>query len=153
MFPMNKPALTGLAEHARDQGDLLEMSTTVTQSFRRNSGDHFEPEEVSDPHVQRALRGTLEQIDYTAYTANREVLAKAVGAVNVQDFRSLGLAAAKARGLWVAAAVAVSKGGNLPDPKQVGQLTEMRQAYEELTEAYEAMRRMISRGYVTYVAT
>jgi hypothetical protein len=131
----------------------FEMSTTMTQSFRRNSGDHFEPEEASDPQVQRALRGALEQIDYAAYAANREVLSKAVGAVNVQDFRGLGLAAAKARGLWVAAAVALSKSGNLPDPKQVAQLSEMRLTYEELTEAYEAMRRMVSRGYVTYVAT
>ena len=34
--------------------------------------------------------------------------------------------------------------------EQVEKLSVLRGAYEELTEAYEAMRRMVERGYLSY---
>lgn len=125
------------------------MSIIRTQSSR-NNGDHFEPDDASDPHVQRALRAALEQIDYTAYAANREVMRKGFPGATAQDFNSLGMAAAKARSLWVAAAVALSRDGKLPDAGQIAELARLRIAYDELSEAYEAMRRMVARGYITY---
>ena len=36
--------------------------------------------------------------------------------------------------------------------EQTAKLARMRAAYEELTEAYEAMRRMVERGYLTFGA-
>ena len=51
------------------------MSTMLTQS-RRRSSDHFEPEDM-EPQEQRRLRGLLEQIDYAAYVANRELIGHA----------------------------------------------------------------------------
>ena len=48
------------------------MSTIQTSSYRRQR-DHFEPQDT-DPQEQRRLRGLLEQIDYSTYVANREVI-------------------------------------------------------------------------------
>ena len=45
---------------------------TRASSFKRQSHDHFEPQDDSDPAAQRRLRGHLEQIDYTAFASNRE---------------------------------------------------------------------------------
>ena len=52
------------------------MSTIQTSTYRRQR-DHFEPQDT-DPQEQRRLRGLLEQIDYSAFVANREVIAAAL---------------------------------------------------------------------------
>ncbi|MEZ5996705.1 MAG: hypothetical protein R3C25_13240 [Hyphomonadaceae bacterium] len=127
------------------------MPTTVTHSVRRFS-DHFEPEPNLDPSEQRKLRGHLEQIDYAAYAANREVVASVLGRTDLNKFQHLAVAAAQARAKWVAAAVAATEAGRTLTPAQVEELSAMRAAYEELTEAYEAMRRMVERGYLPYQA-
>ena len=36
------------------------------------------------------------------------------------------------------------------DAAQSQRLADLRKAYEELTEVYEAMRRMVERGYLVY---
>jgi predicted lipid-binding transport protein (Tim44 family) len=120
----------------------------VTQNVRKNR-DHFEPEANLDPHAQRAMRGHLEQIDFAAYAANREIVARTLGQTDLSTFERLALAAAQARATWVAAAVDVSTKAK-PSPDDVNELAHLRAAYEELTEAYEAMRRLVERGYVAF---
>ncbi len=60
------------------------MSSILTQSYRRQK-DHFQPEDM-DPAEQRRLRGQLEQIDYTAYVANREIIGNTLGKITTADF-------------------------------------------------------------------
>lgn len=127
------------------------MSMIATHSTRQ-SRDRFEPEPNLDPQEQRRLRGHLEQIDYASFAANREVLAKAVGDTDITTFEKLAIAAAGARGKWVAAAVKLTGATNAPTPEQVAHLAVLRRAYEELTDAYDALRRMVERGYVPYRA-
>jgi hypothetical protein len=125
------------------------MSTSRTSSVRR-SNEHFEPDDAGDPQAQRRLRGQLEQIDYTAYAANKEVIGHVVGPTDAQKFQRLGVAAAQARARWVAAALAATDAGQPPNAEQVEKLSRMRMVYEELTEVYDAMRRMVERGYLVY---
>lgn len=63
----------------------------------------------------------------------------------------MAVAAAMARAQWVKEALALSEAIN-PSHEQVSRLGRLRQAYEELAEAYEAMRRMVERGYLPYRA-
>jgi hypothetical protein len=112
------------------------MSFTMTSTVRKVS-DHFEPEAPLNPQEQRALRGHLEQIDYAAFAANREVLAKAVGHADLERFQRLAVAAAHARARWVASAITISQ-----------KLAQQRTAFEELTESYNALRRLVERGYI-----
>jgi len=128
------------------------MSSTVTSSSRRRGLDHFEPEDV-DPQVQRRLRGTLEQIDYTAFASNKALIGQALGHVDATHFQHMAVAAAQARAQWVAAAVAMTETAHTPAPDQITRLAQMRIAYEELAQAYEAMRRMVERGYVMFRPT
>lgn len=127
------------------------MSSTVTSSTRRRGLDHFEPEDV-DPQVQRRLRGTLEQIDYTAFASNKALIGQALGHVDAARFQHMAVAAAQARAQWVAAAVAMTETARAPSHEQIIKLAQMRMAYEELVEAYEALRRMVERGYITFHA-
>ena len=57
---------------------------------RKTVGDHFEPDE-GDPKAQRQLRGHLEQIDYTAYASNRQVMSAALGHVDAPKFQRRGI--------------------------------------------------------------
>src|SRR4051794_15025307 len=105
--------------------------------LRRLVGDHFEPDEASDPKAQRQLRGCLEQIDYIAYDANRKVMSAAIGPFDAGKFERLGLATSQARARWIAAGLAASESGHLPSAEQIAKLTLLRGAYEELSEVYE----------------
>jgi long-subunit acyl-CoA synthetase (AMP-forming) len=127
------------------------MSVTRTSSVRRTS-EHFQPDGDDDPHAQRRLRGQLEQIDYTAYASNRAVISHSLGATDAQKFQRLAVAAAQARARWVAAALAATESGHAPGVEVVEKLALMRRLYEELSEAYEAMRRMVERGYLPYAS-
>jgi long-subunit acyl-CoA synthetase (AMP-forming) len=127
------------------------MSVTRTSSIR-SSTDHFQPEMNDDPQAQRRLRGQLEQIDYAAFAANRDAIAGKLGHVSAARFEKLAAATARARAEWTAAALALSESGRALTPAESGALTLMRETYLELTEAYEALRRMVERGYLTYEA-
>lgn len=122
------------------------MSTIASQSYRR-SRDHFEPQD-SDPQEQRRIRGQLEQMDYTAFVANREVLSQMLGKAQPDSFQKLAALTAAARGRWAAEALRLAESGSPVTPDQAARLTAHRTAYEELAEAYEALRRMVERGYI-----
>lgn len=123
------------------------MSTVQTNSYRRQR-DHFEPQD-SDPHEQRKLRGQMELIDYAAFVSNREVVGQMLGGVDAGAFQKLAVLTATARAKWVAEALRLAQSGSPVTPDQTARLTAHRTAYEELAEAYEGLRRMIERGYLS----
>lgn len=123
------------------------MSSMVTNSVRR-SADHFEPDADLDPAAQRKLRGQLEKIDYTAFACNREVVAATLGRATTEQFQRLALAAAHARAQWVREAITQTETTHRPTPEAIVRLAAMRTAYDELTLAYESLRRMVERGYL-----
>ena len=112
------------------------------------ASDHFEPEN-SDPQAQRHIRGQLEQIDYLAFACNREILAHTLKGATADGFQRLAVATATARARWTGRALEFTAAAN-PSPAQAAELGTLRAAYEELAEAYEALRRMVERGYLTY---
>lgn len=126
------------------------MSFTMTSTVRKVS-EHFEPEAALDPQQQRALRGHLEQIDFAAFAANREVVAKTLGHADLEQFQRLAVAASHARARWLGASIALSKKAE-PSPQDVQQIVMLRTTYDELTEAYNGLRRLVERGYLPYRA-
>ncbi|MGD2134472.1 MAG: hypothetical protein PVI23_16900 [Maricaulaceae bacterium] len=120
--------------------------------YMRITGDHFEPAPDLDPQMQKRLRGLLEKIDYTAFVSNKEVMAAALGAISEQRLQRLAVAAAQARARWVAAALEIADQGKAASPADVERLSNLHAAYEEFTAVYEALRRMIERGYVKFAA-
>jgi len=123
------------------------MSTIQTSSYRRQR-DHFEPQD-NDPHEQRRLRGLMEQIDYTAFVSNREVIGQMLAQTDTSSFQKLAVLTATARAKWAAEALRLAESGSPVTPDQTARLTAQRTAYEELAEAYEGLRRMVERGYLT----
>ena len=126
------------------------MSSSVS-GYRRPSNDHFEPEADLDPQARRALRGKLEQIDYTAFVSNREVIGHMVSRAEAKSFQRLAIVAAQARAQWINTAISFAEQGQALTPMQTDKLSDMRRAFEELEEAYSALRRLVERGYVAYL--
>jgi len=124
------------------------MSMIMTRNTRRRGLDHFEPESTMEPHEQRRLRNQLEQIDYAAYAANREIIGKSLKVADLARIERLAVAAAHARADWVEAALALSDTGQHVTSEEGKKLHGLRQTYEELAEAYEALRRMVERSYL-----
>ena len=126
------------------------MSSMMTSSYRRGR-DHFEPSDT-DPQEQRRLRGQLEQIDYTAFLSNREVIPQVMGLGASHSepaaFQRLAVAAATARARWLAEALRMTEGGHAVAPTEAQKLAGLRSAYEELSEAYDGLRRLVERGYL-----
>lgn len=122
---------------------------SIMASGTRRAGDHFEPTDT-DPQVQRRMRGYLEQIDYTAFASNKAVLSTTLPRAEGEQFQRLAVAASTARARWVTEAVAMADAGHTLSEAQVARLRHLRSTYEELTSVYEAMRRMVERGYIAY---
>jgi hypothetical protein len=129
------------------------MPSIVTTSTRARGMDHFEPEAALDPGELRRLPGYLDQIDYAAFAANQEILAKAIGQVDLAKFQRLAVAAAHARAQWVGAALAMTANAHALTLEQTGELAALRRAFDEIADVYEAMRRMVERGYLGYAPT
>ncbi len=122
------------------------MSIKMTSSVRRYS-DHFEPQDT-DPQEQRRLRGQLEQIDYAAYIANKEVVGQSLSGLDAASLQKLAVLTATARAKWAAEALRLAHSGSPVTPDQTARLTAARTAFEDLVEAYDALRRMVERGYI-----
>ena len=123
------------------------MLSTTNHRALRTWSEHFEPSETNDPKTQRQLHARLEQIDYTAYAANRKEITQSLGTVETAKFEKLAAAAARARCQWIAAALDVSE-TNQPAVEQIRKLAELRTTYDELTQAYDALRRLVERSYL-----
>lgn len=119
---------------------------------RRAPSDHFEPGEDLDPKAQRLLRGALEQIDVMAYAANRKLLGSALTGVDAESFQRLAHATSMARARWIVAALATTESGTPPSAHQIEAVAQLRTAFEELTAAYDGLRRMVERGYLALPA-
>lgn len=124
------------------------MSMIMTRNTRRRGLDHFEPESTMEPQEQRRLRTQLEQIDYAAFAANREIIGKSLQIADIARIERLAIAAAHARADWVAAALELADTGRHVSSEEGERLHGLRQTYEELAEAYEALRRMVERSYL-----
>ena len=126
------------------------MASTMTSGYRRVR-DHFEPQDIA-PEDQRKLRGQLEQIDYAAFVSNRELIGQTLGHADMASFQRLALAAAHARAAWTAEALRMTASGRAVAAHEAAALAQLRVAFEELSEAYEGLRRMVERGYLSLSA-
>ena len=124
--------------------------SSIVSGFRRPVTDHFEPQDNLSLQDQKKLRGHLEQIDYTSFASNKEMIVQVLGHSDAQRFQHLAVVAARAQAEWIAGALAVAEGGRRPSTQQIEHLQELRVAFEELTEAYDAMRRLVERGYLHF---
>jgi len=80
--------------------------------------------------------------------ANREILGSLLGTITTDNFVTLMVAVAKARGAYLYEASTIAGKGDVPDTEAVERLKELRTTYEELVTAAQGLEHAIERGYL-----
>jgi hypothetical protein len=121
--------------------------TRMTGVFTVGGGESFTPPELLDPHAQMRLKAVLEQIDYAAFAANREIISHAFPDIDQHAILRFATTAAEARARYIKRALVLVEAGKNLGAEEVEELSQLRTTYEELVAAFDAMRRLVERGY------
>jgi hypothetical protein len=108
--------------------------------------DHLVSKDMLDRESQRKLQKFLEEIEMAIFSANREVMKKAVPELTRESFMAFAVRVAEARARYLKVALELSTNAN-PAPEDISRLKAAREANDELVQAFEATKRVIERGY------
>ena len=123
------------------------MPSIMTRTYRYHK-DHYPPKDI-DSQEERHLRGQLELIDYTTDVANREIISSILVKFTTADFEKMAARTAQARARWIVESLRIPLTVSTATTDDITRLAAARMAYEEMAKAYEGMRRMLERGYLT----
>lgn len=112
--------------------------------------DHLLSKDMLDREVTRKLQKFLEEIEMAIFSANREVIHKAVPELTRESFMAFAVRVAEARARYIKIALELSTKTN-PSPEDIARLKAAREGNDELVHAFEATKRVIERGYTTMV--
>ena len=92
----------------------------------------------------------LLEIDKTIKELNRQLINPLVPELKIADLTPIMALTAKARGLYLKELLKVASdvGGEMPSGEQIGKLKQLRENYEELVTASQALETAIERGYL-----
>jgi len=117
---------------------------------RLESRRHLAPEE-SDPTFAQKRRRFLDGLERAIAEANREIIGTALTAdpgsiLDADAFLRLAVRVAELRARYIAEGLAAAVGH--PDPPAIERLAQSRRAFEEMRSVFEAIERVVERGYV-----
>jgi len=118
--------------------------------FNEDKVEKLLDQSMLDKEARRRLASFLEQIDVAIYSANREIIHKAIPGLNRESFIRFAVIVAEARAGYIRLALDLAKQGH-PSEEDVKRLRAAREAFDELTHAFEATHRLIKRGYTGIV--
>jgi len=108
--------------------------------------DHLVTKEMLDRDSHRKLQKFLEEIEMAIFSANREVMKKAVPELTRDSFMAFAVRVAEARARYLKIGLELSGNAN-PTAEDIARLKAAREANDELLHAFEATKRVIERGY------
>ncbi|WP_341913081.1 hypothetical protein [Ferrovibrio terrae] len=108
--------------------------------------DHLVSKEMLDRESARKLQKFLEEVEMAIFSANREVMKKAVPELTRDSFMAFAVRVAEARARYLKIALELATITN-PSADDIGRLKAAREANDELVQAFEATKRVIERGY------
>ncbi|MFC3677262.1 hypothetical protein [Ferrovibrio xuzhouensis] len=117
---------------------------------KNNKVDHLLSKDMLDREVTRKLQKFLEEVEMAIFSANREVIHKAVPELTRESFMAFAVRVAEARARYIKIALELSTKTN-PSPEDIARLKAAREGNDELVHAFEATKRVIERGYTTMV--
>ena len=118
----------------------------VVGAFNEEKVDKLLDQGMLDKDARRRLASFLEQVDVAIYSANREIMHKAIPGLTRESFIRFAVVVAEARAGYIKLALELAKKGH-PNESEVQKLKAAREAFDELTHAFEATHRLIKRGY------
>ena len=100
-----------------------------------------------DREKRHALLHFKEGLDALVMSANQEVLRAKVPNLSRESFTRMAVRVAELRGGYLARALKIAEAQGTPDVTAIDELRLARYAYDEMREAFEALQRVIERGY------
>ena len=119
----------------------------VVGVFNEEKVDHLLDQGMLDKSARRKLASFLEQIEVAVFTANREIIHRAIPGLDRDSFVRFAMAVAEARASYAKLGLELTRKGHIPPQADLDRLKEARETYEELMHAFEATHRLIKRGY------
>ncbi len=119
----------------------------ITRVGMSEKVDRLLSKDMLDREARKNLAHFLERIEMAVFTANREVIHQRIPQLNQESFLKLATRVAELRADYLAQALAVANSTGRPNANAIAELRSVREAYEELLKAFEAMERAIERGY------
>jgi CHASE2 domain-containing sensor protein len=123
--------------------DMAVVGRTTIQKV-----DQFMSQDMLDKASRRELNQQLLEIEKAIFDANQKTIRERVPALNRESFIRFAEMVADTRANYVRMALEISKLTHQPESAIVAELKRQREAYDELLAAFEAMQRLIERGYV-----
>ena len=120
--------------------------------FQEEKVDLLVDQGMLDKGARRRLARFVEQVEVAIFSANREVIQRAIPGLDRERFLRFAVVVAEARADYVKLALELtSKGHRLP-PEDAARLRAARESVHELMDAFEATYRLIKRGYTPIAA-
>lgn len=107
----------------------------------------LESAELLDPKARKALKAALGKMDLAVYAANQEIIGRVLPDLDQQDVVRFAVVVAERRAQYVKEALRLTRTTREPSPAEIAGLAALRAGYDELSAAFEALRRLIERGY------
>jgi hypothetical protein len=114
-----------------------------------NESDAYSAPEMLEPEMRKTIKARLDAFAFASFAADREVFRQALPVLKYRDLEVLVIAGAEARARWLSRALALSQTKAPLTAPQVAELAHLRDSFEELSSAFEAIKRLVERGYTT----
>lgn len=109
--------------------------------------DRLLSSEELDREKRHAMMQFKEGLDAVIMSANQEVMRSKVPNLSRDSFTRMAVRVAELRGVYLSRALRVAEAAGTPDVAAIDELRLARYAYDEMREAFEALQRVIERGY------
>lgn len=110
--------------------------------------DRLLTSEEMDRETRHELLRFQQELDAIIISANQQVLRKSLPNLSRDTITRLAVRVAELRGAYLAKALKVAVAQGAPDTAAITDLHNARLAFDEIREAFEAMERVIERGYL-----
>ena len=101
-----------------------------------------------DREKRQALLHYKQELDAIIMSANQEVLKRKLPSFRQETMTRLAVRVAELRGTYLAKALSVAEAEGTPKVAAIDELRLSRSAFDEMREAFEALERIIERGYI-----
>ncbi|WP_448187384.1 hypothetical protein [Azospirillum sp. sgz301742] len=123
------------------------MTSKIVGEYNKGKVDKLLTPEIADKATQHRVMHFLENLEGAILEANCQVMGQAIPHLNQDAFLKVAVRVAELRADYIKFGLEVAE-NRRPSLESVEKLTQMRRAYEEMVQVFEAAERVIERGYV-----
>jgi len=123
----------------------------ISGFFSSKKPDRISRDDVLDNTAQKRLHRFQERLAKIVISSNHELIGKALPVIKADSFARLSVKTTNARVQYLSQIMKITELDGNASEEDIAELARRRLAYEELTQAFEALERLIERGYAQFI--